>query len=319
MTTSKLVSIIVVSYNTREMTLECLSSVFDQTLEVPFELIVWDNDSKDSSAESIRDQFGDRVHLIASKENIGFAAANNRAAELAKGSFLLLLNPDTVVLDNAIDRLAAFAETRPDAGIWGGRTVFGNGSLNPASCWKQQSVWSLFCQALGLSSLFKNTSLFNVEGMGGWNRTGNRHVDIVTGCFLLIRRDFWNQLGGFKEEFFMYGEEADLCLRAASLGAQPIVTSDATIVHYGGASETIRADKFVKLLKAKVLLIDRHFGPKRAKIGRLLIALWPRSRFLAHGVLAFLGRKASGIPRDVWKEVDRRRHEWLRQPPENQS
>ncbi len=303
-------TIIVVSYNTREMTLACLRSVFRET-RTAFELIVLDNASDDGSAEAIRAEFGDRVELMASTENLGFAAGNNRAAETARGEYLLLLNPDTVVLDGAIDRLLEFARKQPEAGIWGGRTLFGDGSLNPASCWSRQTLRSLIFQAMGLSSLFRRSSLFNPEGMGGWNREGIRAVDIVSGCFLLIRRELWETLGGFRDIFFMYGEEADLCLRARALGVRPMVTSAATIIHHGGASEKARAGKLVRLLRAKTLLIRFHFPAAGKWAGVRLLYLWPASRYFAHSVLAALGRSASGEARKEWAEVLRHKHEWF--------
>lgn len=309
MTTPRL-SILVVSYNTKRLTLECLASVFEQTRLTPFELIVWDNASSDGSPEAIGEAYGTRVQLVKSDENLGFAAANNRAAEIATGDHLLLLNPDTVIFDGAIDVLAAFADRFPGCGIWGGRTLFKDGSLNSSSCWSRQTVWSLFCQATGLSVVFKRTGVFNPEGMGGWNREGVRAVDIVSGCFLMITSEMWAALGGFREEFFMYGEEADLCLRARKLGAQPMVTSEATIVHYGGASERVFADKLVRLLKAKGLLIDMHFPPTARQIGRWLLFLWPVRRYCIHAVLAAGGRRASIEARDAWLEAVRRYRDW---------
>ena len=124
------VSIVVVSYRTRELTLTALRSVFDQTEPGTFELIVVDNDSDDGSADAIEAEFGDRLHLIRAGDNLGFARANNLAAERAKGEFLLLLNPDTVVLDRAIDQLVAFARSR-QARIWGGRTLFADRTSIP--------------------------------------------------------------------------------------------------------------------------------------------------------------------------------------------
>jgi N-acetylglucosaminyl-diphospho-decaprenol L-rhamnosyltransferase len=306
-----IVSIIVVSYNTREMTLACLRSIFAETKDASFEIIVWDNASGDGSAKAIAAEFGGHLKLFASQENLGFAAANNLAARNASGQLLLLLNPDTIVLDQAIDRLIDFTRSEPVAQIWGGRTVFANGNLNPASCWTQQSLWSLLCQAVGLSSVFRRSSLFNPEGLGGWRRDGQRRVDIVSGCFLLIRRDLWNRLEGFRPEFFMYGEEADLCLRARRHGAQPIVTSAATVVHHGGASEKVRADKLVRLLKAKMLLIDFHFSAETRSLARGLLFLWPESRFLVHALLMLLGLRGSGEKAKVWKEVINRRAEWI--------
>lgn len=307
-------SIIVVSYNTREMTLECLRSVFKETKKSCFSLVVLDNASTDGSVEAINREFGGRVRLIASKDNLGFAAGNNFAAADAAGDFLLLLNPDTVVLSAAIDRLMDFARSHPEAGIWGGKTRFGNGSLNPASCWGRQTLWSLFCQAIGLSSLFRRSTLFNEEGMGAWDRNGMRHVDIVSGCFFLVRKDLWTQLGGFRKEFFMYGEEADFCLRAKANGAHPMVTSDATIIHYGGASERVRGDKLVRLMRAKMLLVRMHFHPWTRALGICLLASWPLSRFWIHKVLVALGRSASAPAREAWATVLDQKDKWWGNP-----
>ncbi len=300
------VSILVVSYNTREMTLACLRSVFDETHEASFELIVLDNASADGSADAIEREFGERVRLIRSAENLGFARANNVAAEGANGEYLLLLNPDTVVLRGAIDKLAAFARERPRAGIWGGRTVFADGRLNPSSCWRRMSVWSLACRATGLSTLLPNSGLFHSEAYGGWTRDSVRAVDIVSGCFFLITTNLWRELKGFDPAFFMYGEEADLCQRARRLGARPHVTPDAEIVHYGGASETVREDKVARLLRAKALLIRRHMPRGFVGLSLLLLAMWPLSRSLA-------GRARGGedARADVWSQVWARRREWL--------
>ncbi|AGF79900.1 putative glycosyltransferase [Desulfocapsa sulfexigens DSM 10523] len=307
-----LLSILVISYNTCELTLKALDSVFAvDSVHLPFEVIVLDNNSTDNSAEEIHNAFQGRVHLITNKENIGFAGGNNEAAKVATGEYLLLLNPDTLVLDQAIEKLLSFAKDHSEAKIWGGKTCFADGTLNPSSCWQRQTLWSLFSQVVGLSSLFRRTNIFNPEGIGGWNREGIRTVDIVSGCFLLIKRDFWNEMGGFNSDFFMYGEEADLCLRAKRKGARPMVTSDATIVHYGGASETIRSDKLVRLVKAKGLLIRRHFSPVTVPLGVAMLAGWPLSRYLIHGLLTFLGKKKSEESKEVWGAVWRRRKEWL--------
>ncbi len=147
--------------------------------------------------------------------------------------------------------------------------------------------------------------------MGGQDFTGSKKVDIVSGCFFLIKRELWQQLEGFDPAFFMYGEEADLCFRAQKKGAQPIVTSGATIIHYGGASEKVRTDKLVRLINAKMLLIKRHFAPYSVHLGIMLLAAWPLSRYFAHTIAAVLGRSASSEPSRVWGEVWQRREEWL--------
>jgi N-acetylglucosaminyl-diphospho-decaprenol L-rhamnosyltransferase len=304
-------SIIIISYNTNKDTLNCLASIFRETKNISFEIIVFDNGSLDNSAIAIQQEFGSRVNLITAESNIGFAVGNNIAAHYAKGEYLLLLNPDTVVLQGAIDNLLEFAISQPDAGIWGGRTLLGDMSLNPASCWMRQTLWSLTSQVLGLSSIFRKSTLFNPEGIGSWNREGVREVDIVSGCFFLVRHDLWKQLNGFHPEFFMYGEEADFCLRAKNLGYQPAVSSAATIVHFGGASEKVKSDKMVRLIKAKILLIKRHFPASQRKLGIILLTGWPITRYLSHLFLSLCGRSSSIIKRNEWKSVWSRRREWL--------
>jgi len=299
------VSIIVVSYNTREMTLECLRSVFAET-RAPFELIILDNASTDGSAEAIETEFGGRVRLIRSEHNLGFAGGNNAAAAGARGDYLLLLNPDTVVLNGAIDRLLEFAKRKPEAGIWGGRTVDGDRRLDPTSCWRRMTPFSVASMALGASGVFKRSGFWNTEGMGNWARDSERPVDIVTGCFLLIARDLWERLRGFDPQFFMYGEEADLCLRALAIGRQPWFTPSAEIVHYGGASERVRADQLIRLLKAKVQLIRTHWSPGWRAFGEWMLRLWVlRSALQRH---TRISQTAS-----AWREVWSRRLEWL--PP----
>lgn len=304
-------SILIVSYNSREMTLACLASVFEQTWNMSYEVIVVDNASTDGSAEAIR-ALGLPIRLIALKSNIGFARANNVASGEARGEHVLLLNPDTVVLDRAIDRLWAFARTNPAASIWGGKTVFADGTLNPSCCWRRMTPWNVLCRALGLTGLAPNSPLFNSEAYGGWARDSHRHVDIVSGCFFLIRRDLWETLDGFDPSYFMYGEEADLCLRAAEFGARPLFTPDAVIIHHGGASETSRVGKLVKLLTAKATLVRRHWHPILEPFGLALLAVWPIMRYWALKVAGAVTARSDWLDRaHVWREVFAARQTWL--------
>ena len=302
------VSIIVISFNTREMTLECLASVRDET-EAPHEIIVVDNASTDGSAEAIAAAFPE-IKLIAETKNHGFARAHDIALPHAMAPWLLLLNPDTVVLDGAIDKLLAYAKKTPDAGIWGGRTLFPDKTLNPGSAMGRMTLASLISRLLFLSNIFARSELLNSEEIGRWRRDTAREVDIVQGSFFLIRRTDWDQLGGFAPEFTMYGEEVDLCLRAREAGLRPRITPEATIIHYGGASETVRADKMVRLMAAKMELVRRHFSPRSRWLGQQLLALWPLSRALVWSLVALSGRSGASSKAEVWQEVWRRRTEW---------
>ena len=302
-------SIIIVSYNTREMTLECIASVKAET-HTRCEVIVVDNASSDGSAEAIAHSHPD-VTLIAEETNHGFGPAHAIALERARAPWILLLNPDTVVLDRALDKLLAFAKAQPQAKIWGGRTLFADHSLNPASCFAKMSLWSVFCRVTGLNGIFRRSELFNSEYYGTWPRDHVREVDIVSGCLFLINREFWDELGGFDPAFTMYGEEVDLCLRAGKLGARPMMTPDATIIHYGGASERVRADKLVRLMRAKIELIERHFPPRQRRAGTTLFRFWPLSRRIGYGFAAKLSQRESLEEAAVaWRTVWLRRTEW---------
>jgi len=294
------VTIIVVSYRSREMTLECLRSIEKGAGGAPFEVIVVDNASADGSAQSVAEEFP-QFRLMAETVNIGFAAACNLAAREARGEYILLLNPDTVVLAGAIETLLAFARRRPEAGIWGGRTVFSDGSLNAMSCWRRPTLWNLLCSGLALDTRYPQSALLNSYGYGGWRRDCEREVDVVAGCFLLIRKSLWDQLGGFAGAFFMYGEDADLCMRARRLGFRPAVSPEATIVHHGSGTENDKVRKISQVMTARALLIRRHFSPVTRPLGLALLALRP-----------MLGRvwAKQGL-RDTWNEVWALRRQWI--------
>lgn len=297
------VTVIMVSYNTRELTLRAIETLLGCAGDVAMRVIVWDNCSQDGSADAIARRFPE-VELLRSEENVGFAQANNLVAERADTEWLLLLNPDTETQDRAVERLLAFARQHPQAGITGGRTVYPDGSLNPSSCLNKMTLWSLFCSATGLTYAFNNTTLFNPEGIGGWRRDSVRQVDIVVGCLLLVRRDLWHELGGFRTRYFMYGEDADLCLRAGALGYRPMITPEAQIMHLAGASSPKRQDKLVRLMRAKATLIRDHWPPLLNGPGLALLWLWIASRRSASRLLA---RPSAETWRAVWDQ----RKEWL--------
>jgi GT2 family glycosyltransferase len=300
-------SVLVISWNTRELTLACLASLYANPPSAPFETILLDNGSADHTAEAVAEQFP-QVRLIREAINHGFAAGNNLAAACANGRLLLLLNSDTEVLEGALDSLLRFADRYPDSGIWGGRTVFADGSLNPMSAWGRLTMWSTLCFALGLTRAFPRTRLFNPEALGDWDRMSEREVDIVSGCYFLIRRDLWAQLGGFETTFFMYGEEADLCRRARERGARPRVTPDSTIIHHGGGSlSSVRMISYVT--GAKIELARRSMKPAKAEITRLLLIAAAWLRRTAFGLAGLVSKRARA-PAATWRQVWELRDVW---------
>ncbi|WP_210530369.1 glycosyltransferase family 2 protein [Rubellimicrobium arenae] len=293
------VSVLIISYNTRDLTCAALRSLAAGTT-APHEVIVVDNASEDGSASRIRQEFPG-VRLMALPANIGFGPGNNLAAQASRAPYLLLLNPDTVVLPGAVDALLAFARRRPAARIWGGRTIFQDGRLNPTSCWRRMTLWSVICRSLGLSASWPASNLANPEAYPRFGRDHEREVDIVTGCFFLIERSLWDDLGGFDPAFFVYGEEADLCLRARAFGARPTFTPAATIVHLNGQSQQ-DGPREIQLFAARIRLARKHFPVWQQPIAVALIRLGAGSRYgLALALQAFqVKRPGFLLKKEVW-------------------
>lgn len=301
-------TVIIVSYNTRDLTVTAIRTLIENAGDVSMRVVVWDNASHDGSADAVADAFPS-IELIRSDENVGFAAANNAIAAQATTDWLLLLNPDTETHANAIENLLSFAKQHPQAGIVGGRTVFPDGSLNTASCWNRMTIWSLFCSALGLSRVFVNSPIFNSEGIGGWRRDTVRQVDIVVGCFFLLRTCLWRELGGFNPRYFMYGEESDMCLRAAKLGYLPMITPDAQIMHLVGASTNKREDKVTKVFRAKATLVRDHWSRHAVPFGIFLLWLWAATRLVGASIGGVFSREKANTRR--WRTIWSQRREWL--------
>ncbi|SDF74740.1 hypothetical protein SAMN05216241_102213 [Limimonas halophila] len=293
------VSIIIVNYFTRDYVRKCVRSIADTIGPIEHEILVVDNSHTDGVGEVVDPS----TTVLTPSRNLGFGAACNLAAERASGRHLLLINPDVVVLPGAIQGALACAGRHPGAGIVGARTVQPDGSLNPGSCWRMMTTWSLLCRVAALDRLFHNNPLLNREGYGGWSRGDERPVEVVTGCFLLIGRDLWDHLGGFDERFFVYGEDADLCLRAAQLGYHPRLTPDATVIHTGGSSEPVKAGKMSRLLTAKVQLVRKHAPPRAAARQERLLLAWPYSRYLASRTARALGVTRAQAAQACWREV----------------
>jgi N-acetylglucosaminyl-diphospho-decaprenol L-rhamnosyltransferase len=291
-----LVSILIVTYKNPDVTRRCLEAVERETAGKSYEVLVLDNASPDGTPEMIAEEFP-RLSLDPSVKNLGFARANNELAKRAKGRVLLLLNPDAILHEGAVEALLDLSSRFPEAGIYGGRTLRPSGEVDPSSCWGFQSLWSTVCFGIGLSNLLRGNSIFDPESLGAWGRDSERHVDVVTGCLLLIRANLWRELGGFDEEFWMYGEDQDLAIRAKLAGYRPMITPNAVATHVVGASSR-SGEKNVMVLGARVRLMRKHWGTSRTRLGVFLLQC-------GCGLRAASPRAHVG-----WRESWRRRSEW---------
>ena len=305
------VAIIIVAYNSERHLEACLRSVFSECREVTQEVIVLDNGSTDTTVTLVREHFPD-VTLIIAGRNLGFAAGVNLAAQHARADYLLLLNPDTVLLDQATDAIVAFARAHPQNGLYGGRTFKADGSLEPSSCWNLPTLWSLALFASGISTLAPGHRWLDPEAIGGWKRDTVREVGVITGCFLLVHRSVWQQLGGFDERYFMYGEDIDLSLRARAAGLCPVIYPEARLIHEVGQSSSSPTAKMLLLFRGKASLVRQHWRGPRKQLGIFLLATGVGLRAIASSMASRMARRRSS---DRWKAVWRERRGWLQGYP----
>lgn len=296
-------SVIVVSYNTRNLTLRCLDRLAaSRTGAVDYDVIVVDNASHDGSADAIA-QSHPAVTLIRLAENVGWGRGVNRGAMASEAEYLLLLNPDTEPVGDVVADLVGFARRHPEHKLYTGRTLSADGTDDGYSCWGLPTLWSCLTYASGLSTVFGSRRWANPEGLPDYDRRSPREVPAVSGCLLLVKRAFFAELGGFDPQYFLYSEDIDLSRRARALGARPIVHPGAAVVHLGGASSSSVGQR-VKILRGRTTYLRRHFSPARARLGRALLAGGVGLRALA----AAAGAGGRGTD---WRQIWRERRTWL--------
>jgi len=284
------VSIVIVSYNTKEMTIACLHSVYDQTNNLSFEIIVIDNASADGSADAIANEFPN-IHLIRSSENLGFAVANNKGFLQAKGKYVLLLNSDTLLLGNGIKGCWAYIESNKMIGVLGCRAILPNGQQQK-TIYRDLNLFSLFVNIFVPSSLQRKSKFFGRQRYIGINLDKCHFVDVVAGCFMLVRRDVILQVGPLDEEFFFYGEEAEWCNRIRKAQWKIGYYPDAKILHYGGGStSSISVKKAIFMAKGQLLLLEKIRGKRVAYLGNVLMLVRDIPRVCLWGILKLLPEK----------------------------
>lgn len=266
------VSIVIVSWNTREMLLDALRS-FLPLEGLDGEVIVVDNASSDGSAEAVEAAFPD-VRVLRNGENLGFAGGVNAGLRVARGPLVLLLNTDTLVVDDAIRRLVDHAVAHPAAGVVGPKVLNRDGS-HQASCFRFPSLGNLLLSATYLYKLFPRSAFFNRETYAGRDPDADGVVDFVSGCAFLIRGEAIERVGLLDDGFFMYSEEMDFCYRTKREGFEVHYAPAARIVHFGGGSSRLQSDRmFVELRRSLLRFYRKHYGAAYALAGRGLLALF---------------------------------------------
>lgn len=255
------ISIIIVNYNTKELTLQTIASVFEKTTDIDFEVIVVDNASTDGSTETIENKFP-AVKIIKSSENLGFGRANNKGIEIAKGRNVIFLNPDTILVNNAIKILSDYLDSNDQVGACGGNLL--HNDLTPAPSLKMilpSITWEL-------NDLFSNFFLKLIHGKYYFYNTSNKpkSVGYICGADLMVRKSVLEEVGSFDSDFFMYYEETDLCRRIHKAGYKVMSVPSARIIHLEGKSLSSSESKIKMLSESRIIYLKKAYKPYKVRL-----------------------------------------------------
>lgn len=264
-------SIIIVNYNTLQLTRQALQSIYQQTYNFDLEVIVVDNGSADDSVEVIKREFP-RIVLVENKENLGFSKANNIGIKKAKGRKILLLNSDAVLLEDTLPKVIEYMDKNKEVGALGCKVVLPDGSLDKACKRSFPTPQNAFFNALKLDKLFPNNKAFGAYNLTYLDEDKIHEVDCLVGAFMLVRRETIEQVGLLDEDYFMYGEDIDWCYRIKQAGRKIIYYPETKIIHYKGGSSKKKNPKLIyEFYRAMILFYNKHYKSKYSWVTRGLV------------------------------------------------
>lgn len=238
-------SIVILSYNVRELLMGCLNSIKDADISIPFEVIVIDNASKDESGNMVIKEFPE-YRLIQNSKNLGFAAGNNIAKDIVRGEYVLFLNPDTKVFPEVIEKTLLYLNNNPEVGALSCKLVLDNGKLDLDVRRSFITPWIGFSHLiLRADKIFPRSKLFGKYWYGYINENTTHEVDVIQGAFMLVRKKILDSINWFDEDYFLDGEDVDLCFRIKEKGWKIIYFPKVKIIHYKGASKGKKAESRV--------------------------------------------------------------------------
>lgn len=273
------ISVIIVSYNVKEFLRGALKSVFHalESGKLTGEVFVVDNDSEDDSVRMVQEEFP-QVRLHALKENLGFGKANNIALREATGDYLLLLNPDTIVAEDTLEKMIAFMRSNPKAGMSGCKLLNADGSFQLSCRRGFPTPWASFTKLFGLSSLFPNSKLFAQYNLTYLPVNETYEVDALGGAFMLLSREAYEKTQGFDEDYFMYGEDLDLCFRVKKAGLAVYYAPVTATIHFKGESTKRSSLNEVKVFyDAMHIFIKKNYGSSIVFATLLRLGIFLRS------------------------------------------
>jgi GT2 family glycosyltransferase len=280
------ISVIIVSWNARELLRGCLDSIRTTGNSLIQEIIVVDNASTDESPEMVAENFPE-VTLIRCKENLGFARGNNLGIARASGSWLALVNSDVVVHPGSFERLVNYIDSHEKVGLVG-PAVFGKDGRFQPSCRRLPTIWSAGCRSLALDSFLNPLS---ERKLSQWMQGGPIEVEVLTGCFWVARREAVAEVGGLDERFFFYAEDLDWCKRFADAGWKVVFVPGATATHFGGSSSAVAPFRYsIEQLRANLTYWRKYRGKLGWGIFYFFSVVHHSIRLLVRSVETALGR-----------------------------
>jgi GT2 family glycosyltransferase len=278
-------SIIIVNYNVKEFLQNLIHSIEKASNNLSTEIIVVDNASTDGSVELIKSKFPSII-LIENKSNLGFGKANNQGLKISNGNFILLLNPDTIVSEETFLKMIEFFKNNPEAGLATPKILNPDGSLQLGCRRSFPGPWTSFCKVTGLSNLLPNSRIFARYNLTYLPENQTNEVDAISGSFMMMKREVYEKVGGFDEQFFMYGEDLDLCYRIQKAGFKVFYVHSTQIIHYKGES-TKRSDidELRVFYEAMRVFVKKHLATS------FVVSLILRSAINLREILAYIWKR----------------------------
>jgi len=283
-------SVIILNYNVRYFLEQCVSSVQKALEGIDCEIIVIDNHSSDDSCAIMKQRFSN-VQLIENKQNFGFPKGNNIGVENAKGKYICILNPDTIVAEDTFAKVLAFAEKQNKLGIVGCKLIDGTGNFLPESKRGIPTPWVAFTKIFGLYKFFPKSKLCNQYYAQHLHKNKTGKVDILVGAFMVMQRELYIEIGGFDENCFMYSDDIDLSFRVLQKGKSNYYFHETSVIHYKGES-TVKDETYMKRFQeAMNFFYKKHFNPDGS--GSIFFSL-----FMKIGIVFFsLFKRIQGKPK----------------------
>lgn len=279
-------SIVIVSWNTRELLKECLESLYRYTSDITFEVFVVDNASSDGSAGMVKALFPD-VCVITNDHNAGFSKANNQAIRVSKGRYVALLNPDTLLVEDVFSPLIKYADQHEKIGVIGPKILSKDGKTVQYACARRlPTLYSSFCHQSGLEYRFSKYKLFSGTSMSHWDHQDSRFVECLSGACMVVKRSAMDNVGLMDENQFMYADEIDWCKRFLDKRWKVYYYAEASIIHYGGeSSKQLMGLAVIEASKATWYYYRKHKGKAYAVAYSVLLCFFSALKYVRNSLL----------------------------------